>query len=86
MGIGTSATCEKCEEEEETSEHFLLKCPFYAQERLQKLGNTFLDAEDIRRTKIANIRNFILGTKRLTTTEPQLEYTASQYNQPVEIH
>jgi ribonuclease HI len=62
MGIEPSAECENCGEEEETSEHFLLKCPFYSLERYQILGNDLLEAEDIRSMKLTKIRNFIGNT------------------------
>jgi ribonuclease HI len=69
MGLEPSAICEGCEEEEETSEHFLLRCPLFALERYQILGNDFLAAEDIQEMKISKIKCFISSTARLEQQE-----------------
>ena len=68
MGLETEPTCNKCEEEEETSEHFLLKCPVYAKLRYQIFGKAIMKTEDIRMENIPTILKYIENTKRFYNT------------------
>jgi len=71
IGNISNSMCDKCGEEEETTEHFLLACPAYALTRLQIYGNFA-----VRHSKmpiIANpkaLLNFAASTKYLDFYKP----------------
>ena len=68
MGLKIDPTCNKCEEEEETAEHFLLKCPAFAKVMYQIFGKAILMTEDIRKENISTILKYIENTKRFLNT------------------
>ena len=65
MGLETDPTSDKCQEEEETMEHLLTKCPFYAKERDETIGRPITNMETIRNGSLRNITNFIKRTGKL---------------------
>ena len=65
MGLETDPICDKCQEEEETMEHFLTKCPFYAKVRDEIIGWPITNMENIRTCNLRNIINFVRCTGRL---------------------
>ena len=65
MGLETDPICDKCQEKEETMEHLLTKCPFYAKERDEIIGWPITNMETIRRCSLRNITSFIKKTGKL---------------------
>ena len=64
MGLEDSPICQKCYEEEETSEHFVTKCPVYWRERRDLLGEYVLGPDDLPGLSIKSIIMFIDETGR----------------------
>ena len=52
-------------EEEESADHYLLKCPRYALHRYRWLGSPFIDNYEAGFLRIRDILGFIKETKRL---------------------
>ena len=68
MGLEDNAVCEKCNEEEETAEHFIRKCPFFGKIRWETFGRAELSIEDLHKETIRDILLFITRTRRLEET------------------
>ena len=68
MGMETSPTCDKCQEDEETAIHLMTTCPHYWWERMQYLGAPTITEEDIQRKTTKEILKFAQATKRWITT------------------
>ncbi len=64
LGHIDSSMC-PCNEEEESADHFLLRCPIFARQRLQLLGNTSVEEREAHELRISDILRFILDTRRL---------------------
>ena len=65
MKMEDDPICNKCGEEEETSEHFIAKCPAYARQRRQYLGSYFLRTEDLANLGTRKIMRYADETGRL---------------------
>ena len=65
MKMEDSPICTKCEEDEETSEHFIAKCPAYAKQRRDHLGAPILDQRELAGLKIRDIIKFTKETGRM---------------------
>jgi hypothetical protein len=52
MGLRDSPLCRKCGAEDETSAHILCRCEALASIRHDKLGDLFLEPEDIKRQNL----------------------------------
>ena len=65
MKMEDDPICNKCGEDEETSEHFIAKCPAFARQRKQFLGNYFLKTEELVNLGIKNIMKYADETGRL---------------------
>ncbi len=61
---GRSPLCQ-CREEDESADHFLLRCPIYASQRLILLGDTSVEEQYAKNLRISDILKFILNTGRL---------------------
>ncbi len=57
------ANC-RCGEEEESADHYLLRCPIFAKERLWTMGRPFLKPWEVGEIKADNWLDFTLMTKR----------------------
>ena len=68
MGMETSPTCDKCQEEEETAIHLMTTCPHYWWERMQHLGAAIITEDEIRGKTIKEILKFAQATKRWSST------------------
>ena len=66
MQIEEDPTCEQCEEEQETVEHFLCHCPAFARIRQETLGKHFIKNSEISTETIKNIYKYIMNTKRFS--------------------
>ena len=55
----------KCEEEDESADHFLLQCPLYARQRWQTMGMAFVPPSMAPSIKLDKISKFIQHTGRL---------------------
>ena len=49
MGLEDEITCKNCKEENETTEHFLTRCPLYAVQRYQIFGKSEMRIEEMRK-------------------------------------
>ena len=73
IGNVTDNICDKCETEEETLQHYLLRCPAFALERWRTFGNFV-----IRQPKVAivgnptNLLNFASSTRYLSFYDPSV--------------
>ena len=65
MGLEEDPNCEKCEEEEETPEHLLTKCPYFAKLRYEVLGTALPNRKHISEYKLRTLINFIKQSKRM---------------------
>ena len=65
MGVEDNPICEKCEEAEETPEHLLTKCPFFARLRFEVLGIAFPSRVQIIESSLRTVISFIKKSKRL---------------------
>ena len=65
MKIEPEATCEHCQEGDETVEHFICECEAYAYPRYQAFGAHFLKQEDLRTMDYDVLLEYIKTTKRL---------------------
>lgn len=66
IGRADSDRCEACEEDVETTEHFLCHCPAFARTRLQHLSSgTFLNMEQLRGVDWRKLRGFVNSTEHL---------------------
>ena len=65
MGVEDNPICEKCEESEETPEHLLTKCPFFARLRFEVLGIAFPSRVQIMESSLRTVLSFIKKSKRL---------------------
>ena len=63
MKIEDTPTCQFCEEDKETVEHFLTQCPFFATKRRQ-VFNTFEIKEPLSSLKHTDVMRFVNLTKR----------------------
>ena len=59
----------KCNEEEESDDHFLLECPLYAKKRWQTMGLAFVPPSMAPSIKLEKIAKFIRNTGRLEKLE-----------------
>ena len=64
MNLEESPICPKCEEEEETSLHFLAQCPAYAKIRLEVMGRIFIPECQVSGIPLKKITKFAQETKR----------------------
>ena len=68
MTKSNSPLCEMCEDEEETTNHFIGTCPRWSQTRGEVLNTFYASLSDIVDTnKLKDIVNYVNKTKRLTT-------------------
>ncbi len=58
-----------CGEDDESDDHYLLRCPIYARQRLQLFGEPSIEEQDACNIKLIDILRFILDTKRLKVYE-----------------
>lgn len=58
IGIATSPMCDRCNLEEESTEHFLCRCPSYSTLRLGTLGKQTVQKEDLSKIPIRMIQQF----------------------------
>ena len=65
MGICTDLLCPACGEEEETTFHFLGKCPAGVQDRNTILGGYILDLKELSEVNPKSHIRFARSTKRL---------------------
>ena len=65
MGLETDPICDKCQEEEETMEHLLTRCPFFARDRDEIIGWPITNMENLRRCNLRDIIRFVKKTERL---------------------
>ena len=65
MGIEEDPTCEKCGEGEETPEHLLTDCPFFAKLRWEVLGVAFPKKSQIIESLPRTMISFVKCSKRL---------------------
>ena len=54
VGLTADATCDDCQEEDETMEHNLLRCPRWITQRVAELGHHQPDTRTIPATKLLN--------------------------------
>ena len=64
MGKIESPLC-KCEEEIETVEHYLIRCPLFARKRFLILGKPELSKNDLPQITLTDLLKFHMDTKRL---------------------
>ena len=64
MGKIPSPLC-KCEEEMETVEHYLIRCPLFAWKRFLILGKPELKKHDLPQITLTDLLKFHMDTKRL---------------------
>jgi len=65
MKITTHKTCEQCEEEDETVQHFLGKCPAFYNLRMETFHTHIINKEDIFNYSLYKIIKYAKKTKRL---------------------
>ena len=66
MGMEEDPICNRCEEEEETMEHFLTKCPAFAEARFEILGGAEITLDLARASSPKDIMTFVRRTNRFT--------------------
>ena len=88
MGMETSPTCDKCQEDEETAIHLMTTCPHYWWERTLYLGAPTITEEDIQRKTTKEILKFAQATKRWITTldEDQETPTTNFQGKPIKTN
>ena len=59
-----SPTCSHCQEDQETSFHYLCSCPFFTESRCQYLGKRSLSLFDLYKCSLSQLLKFIKSTKR----------------------
>ena len=64
MGMEDDPTCPRCNEEDETTEHYLVKCPAYAEPRYQTFGKAIMKIEEMRGETVKSILCFVERTGR----------------------
>ena len=64
MGLTLDRACPLCEEELDTSSHFLCRCPALQRARLVTLGDCRLNSNCIRSAKIADLLDFVRKSGR----------------------
>ena len=67
MGLNNDPLCEHCEEEQETSLHFISQCSYYVTTRMSIWGKPVLDPDDMKRIK--DLARFILKSRRFLVNE-----------------
>ena len=65
MKMEESPKCTMCGEGEETSEHYIAKCPAYARQRLVHLGRAILKQSELAGLRLRDIMKFTRETGRL---------------------
>ena len=67
----TSSFCSKCKEEEETTEHFLTRCPAFVLQRYYLFGNFIMTNHSFTSiVTLTNLLNFASSTKYLDFFDP----------------
>ena len=64
MKLEEDPTCQKCQEEEATTIHFLTRCPMYAKLRWTAFGSSILSEESLHKIDLRKIIQFISESKR----------------------
>ena len=65
MRLSEHKTCNQCDEEEETVQHFLGKCPAYYNLRMEIFHTHIIGTEDVFNYPLRKIIRFANKTKRL---------------------
>ena len=65
MGLEVDPICDKCQEEEETMEHLLTKCPAFSKERDEIIGWPITTMGNISKCNLKDICKFVKYTGRL---------------------
>ena len=66
MKVIENPICDRCMEEEETTEHFLCRCPFYSKTRHEVFNYLFIPTAKIKDLKLKDILKFCGKTDRIT--------------------
>jgi len=69
MGLNSSPFCNKCEEGNETSLHFVGSCPFYSIIRLDTLESHTLSQVELKSIPLPALLKFIEKSGRFTTDQ-----------------
>jgi ribonuclease HI len=64
MRLQQVSTCTACQEEPETSLHFLGQCPAWSRLRQRYMGSFLMEPGQIRKQELGSLVSFIKGTKR----------------------
>ena len=64
MKIEEDPTCEHCQEDDETVEHYICHCEAFAWARLQVFGTHFMKNEELKSLDLDELLQFIRTTKR----------------------
>ena len=65
MGLETDPICDRCQEEEETMEHLLTRCPAYSVDRYEYIGCPITTMDNISQSNLKDISKFVNSTGRL---------------------
>ena len=72
MKMEESPTCEKCQLEEETAEHFITECPAYMEERYKVFGSRLLNKSELAAIRVRDLQRFKNETGRFDNPEPEV--------------
>ena len=72
MKMEESPTCEKCQLEEETAEHFITECPAYMEERYKVFGSRLLNKSELAAIRVRDLQRFKNEIGRFDNPEPEV--------------
>ena len=72
MKMEESPTCEKCQLEEETAEHFITECPAYMEERYKVFGSRLLNKSELAAIRVRDLQRFKNETGRFDNPDPEV--------------
>ncbi|XP_015437856.1 PREDICTED: RNA-directed DNA polymerase from mobile element jockey-like [Dufourea novaeangliae] len=73
MGELQDECCEFCEEEVESAEHILMRCPRLMEPRFKRLRKAILEAEDVPQLSVKGIQEFAQDVDRIRPREEEEE-------------
>ena len=72
MKMEESPTCERCQLDEETAEHFITECPAFMEERRKVFGSRLLNKSDLPAIRAKDLQRFKNETGRFDTPDPEV--------------